>query len=126
MIDSISNDSINEDFIIMTIIESDIDYFRVILSLPISEIYKESWIKKTRHIGTYARNYGEREKLNLYSKPDKNSKIESIVETWIPELYTVIDCNCGWVKVKLEYGGKLYKGWLEKDMQCPNPYTTCN
>ena len=125
IIDSISNDTINEDIIMITIIDSQKDYFKAILILDMSEKSVEGWIKKSGYIGTYARNYSDKI-LNLYSMPDKNSNVESIVDIWIPELYTITDCKENWVKVELIYLNKKYTGWLERDMQCPNPYTTCN
>ena len=27
---------------------------------------------------------------------------------------------------KIKYKGKIKEGWLEPEMQCDNPYTTCN
>ena len=32
----------------------------------------------------------------------------------------------GWVKVRLEYGGRIYEGLISPEDQCDNPYTTCN
>ena len=126
IISSISNDSINEDYITLTISDVQNDFYKVTLSLSVSETSKSGWISKNNYIGTYARNYSDDISLKLYSQPDKKSEIESVVNMWIPELYTIVDCKGDWVKVKLIYKGKLYTGWLEKEMQCANPYTTCN
>ena len=126
VIDSIANDTTNEDFLVITITETHKDYFKVILKRSIAETQKNGWIKKENYIGTYARNYSANSKLQLYSQPDKTSKIESIVNEWIPELYVIIDCKDDWVKVKLIFENKIFTGWLEKEMQCANPYSTCN
>ncbi len=121
VIDSIANDSINEDYLVITITETHKDYFK----LSFAETQKIGWIKKENYIGTYARNYQDGTKLKLYSQPDKTSKVESVVNEWIQDLYVILDCKGDWVKVKLTYKNKTYTGWLEKEMQCANPYTTC-
>jgi hypothetical protein len=126
VIDSIANNLANEDFLFITITDSDKDYFKVILQLSMSEVQKTGWIKKKNYIGIYARNYSDDTILKLYSQPDKNSKTESTVKKWIPELYLILDCKGDWLKVKLTYKHTTYSGWLEKEMQCANSYTTCN
>jgi hypothetical protein len=123
---SISNDSINEDYLLLTILDVQKEYFKVSIRSTNSEKILNGWIKKAAYIGTYARNYVENETLMLYSYPDKNSNVESVVDFWIPDLYSITDCNGTWVKVRITYMGKTYSGWLEKNMQCANPFTTCN
>ena len=125
VIDSIANDSTNENFVIIKILDTQKDYFKVSMKLAFTNADKMGWIKKENYIGTYARNYSDGTILKLYSQPDKNSKIESIINEWIPDLYIIVDCKDDWVKVKLKYKNKTYTGWLENEMQCANPYTTC-
>ena len=125
IVDSIANDIENEDFLEVTITESDINYFKTIIKLSIAGTEKTGWISKQNYIGVYARNYSD-VVLNLYTQPDKNSKIESTVNKWIPDFYQVNDCQDNWVKVKLNYIKTIYTGWLEKKMQCANSYSTCN
>ncbi len=125
VIDSIANDSINEDYLVINITETNENYFKVVLQLSIADKKKIGWIKKGNHIGTYARNYQDGTKLLLYSSPNKTSKVENIVNQWIQDLYVIEDCDGDWVKVRLTYKNKTYTGWLEKEMQCANPYTTC-
>jgi SH3-like domain-containing protein len=124
--DSIANDSINGDFLIVRITDIQKDYFKVTLQSSFAETQKRGWIKKANYIGIYARNYSDDVKLELYSQPDKTSKVESIVNEWIQNLYVIVDCKDYWVKVKMTSNNKRYTGWLEKEMQCANPYTTCN
>jgi hypothetical protein len=126
IIDSISNDSLNEDFVVMSISDFQKGFFHVRLQHTIKEISKCGWIKANKYIGTYARNYEDDIILNLYVDPEKNSKVETNVSRWIPELYEITDCKGNWLKVRLNYVDKSYSGWLEKEMQCANPYTTCN
>ena len=125
VLDSISNDSINEDFIMMIIIESQNDYFKAIFQFEISDYYLEGWVRKSDYIGVYGRNYSG-DVFYLYSEPNNNSKIASVVDTWIPETYTIVECNDDWAEVRMIYKNKVYNGWMEKKMRCPNPYTTCN
>ena len=83
VIDSIANDSTNENFVIIKILDTQKDYFKVSMKLAFTNADKMGWIKKENYIGTYARNYSDGTILKLYSQPDKNSKIESIINEWI-------------------------------------------
>lgn|SRR5690554_1054278 len=126
IIDSIRHDIGNEDYLLGHITAKKEDYFKVTLALEMSGVEKSGWIQKSSYIGIYARNYGENGKLNLYTSPDKNSAVESTVNEFIYKLYTIEDCQEDWLKVQLDYERKTYTGWMEKDMQCANPYSTCN
>jgi len=116
-----------EDFLILTIKKDTVGYFKVEISYSIKENSNIiGWIKKDTNIGTFAKNYSQKEKLNLYSKPNKKSKINSNVPNWTNQLYVIEKCSEKWVYVKIKYKGKIKEGWLEPEMQCDNPYTTCN
>ena len=41
-------------------------------------------------------------------------------------MFEVLNCENKWLYVKLKTEDKIYEGWLEKNMQCSNQYTTCN
>jgi hypothetical protein len=116
-----------EDYLILTIKKDTVGYFKVDISYSIKENSNiTGWIKKDTNIGTFAKNYSPKEKLNLYSEPNKKSKINSIVPNWTNQLYVIEKCSEKWVYVKVKYKGKIKEGWLEPEMQCDNPYTTCN
>ena len=38
----------------------------------------------------------------------------------------VLDFENNWLKIKFNYKGRSYNGWLSPEMQCANPYTTCS
>lgn len=120
-------DFTNDDYLILTISKDTLGYFRVYISNALTpENGKTGWIKKTREIGTFARNYEPNDTLKLYSKPEVRSKVQSIVPEWTNQLYTISKCVKNWVYVTLEYKGQMKEGWLPPDKQCDNPYTTCN
>ncbi len=81
-----------------------------------------AWIKGGE-IGTATRNYNN-EVIPLYQEPDKKSKIVS--ELYGQQIVLIYGGSRHWAYVKgKEKDGKEVEGWLEPEMQCPNPYTTC-
>jgi len=125
IIDTLTNDSANENSLVFNIIEDENEYFKVEIGLSQDTVWKKGWIKKADYLGTYARNYSI-DKLTLYSKPNLKSKPKSIIKEYYEGLYEIMKCNDEWVEVKVTINGKEYSGWLERKMQCPNPYTTYN
>jgi hypothetical protein len=116
-----------EGYLILSILKDSSEHFFVDVSTAIeSDVGKTGWIKKSILIGTYARNYSPGELLHLYSKPTTSSKVRSIVPDWYQELYTIIKCSGEWAYVRIRYKGEVKEGWLQPDLQCANPYTTCN
>ena len=123
----IKQDFKNEDYLVFNILNQDSEYFYGTLTYSISGKHVNGWIKKAKYIGTYGRNYGgTRVRLNLYAKSTSKSLIKNIVPEWTNQLYQVTDFNKDWVYVKINYKGTIKEGWLSPDMQCANPYTTCN
>lgn len=116
-----------EDYLTLTILKDSADYYKVNISYSIKENSNLiGWLKKSNNIGTFAKNYSPKEKLNLYTKPNKKSKIKSIIPNWTNQLYIIKKCDEKWVYVKIKYKGVAKEGWLEPEKQCDNPYTTCN
>jgi hypothetical protein len=116
-----------EDYLVLTINRDSSEYFHVDLSNALSQQDGQiGWIKKTKQIGTYARNYGSNDTLLLYSKPGLKSKVQSFVPNWTNQLYTITKCHENWAYVVIKYKGQIRQGWLQPDKQCDNPYTTCN
>jgi hypothetical protein len=98
--------------------------FYVIANYSINGIIGKGWIKRNDiALGIYSKAY--QSNLKLYQKPSKASKISSTIGKYIPQLY-VIDCQNNWLLVDIEISGRKYFGWMDPDMQCSNPYTTCN
>ena len=116
-----------ENMLTLTIDHDSLNFFHVKLSNSLTpESSAIGWIKKTNAIGTYARNYQQDDRLFLYSKPQLNSKIESLIPNWTNQIYIITKCVGKWAHVRIKYRGQLRQGWLQPDKQCPNPYTTCN
>lgn len=95
-----------------------------IKAYTIDLVYPHGWINIDSHIGIYSRAYNGG--LKLYSSPNDKSAVQSIIQEYDPEMYTVIDCQGEWLKVKRILHGKTYMGWMSPDMQCPNVYSTCS
>ncbi len=126
LIKKLKHDFKKEDFLALTIEKDSMEYFKVSLVYFISGGELKGWIKKDKHIGTFAKNYGQNIILNLYSKPNLNSEVKSTVKYWTNQLYVIQKCSEKWVYVKIKDNGKNCEGWLQPEKQCANPYTTCN
>ncbi|WP_147323392.1 hypothetical protein [Chitinophaga silvatica] len=84
---------------------------------------QDGWIKKTKYIGLYSRAYNG--DLLVYELPDIKSK-KTVIKEYLVDLLPVISCRNGWVKVIIKLDNKTISGWLPPEMQCDNPFTTCN
>jgi len=122
----LQNDLENENFLKYKIIGTSKDFLKVNIKLEFDNETKIGWIKKRKDVGIYARNYEENIDLILYSKPDKNSNKKSVITEYYPDLYQILDCKNDWLYVKLQINEKIFEGWLQPEMQCPDSYSTCN
>lgn len=78
---------------------------------------------KKGSIAVNTRNYSG-EILNLYSGPDTTSEI--VFQTDKVQTLPIYDINGHWLYVKLkDMNGRVVFGWLEPDMQCGSPFTSC-
>ena len=126
IIDTLTHDIQGEDFLTFTILDSEAEFFKVKIGRVIEGQQKTGWIKKEEYLGTYARNYSDNDTLFLFSKPDQKSKPSDTIKKYYTELYTITDCEGKWAKVTMKTTDKEFKGWIEPEMQCSSPYTTCN
>ncbi|MPM49013.1 hypothetical protein SDC9_95741 [bioreactor metagenome] len=86
-------------------------------------IPKIGWIE-TKYLGIYATDWTN---VKLYSHPNINSKVKSIIirPEWYP--FNILKCKGNWLYVSyLDGDGVIKEGWLPPDNQCSNPYSTCN
>jgi SH3-like domain-containing protein len=113
----------DEDLLIATLEQDSSDYFLAHVRYAISGNDSRGWLKKSEHIGVYGRNYDT--SLILYASPGETSKVNATI-SWDPQLYKVERCSGKWLLVSLRFGNKKKKGWLSPEMQCANPYSTCN
>ena len=113
-----------DDIIIFNIEESTDSMFHVTAFYNNEKDSVIGWIKKSNNIGVYSRAYCS--PLKLYIRPNIKSKIWSIMYSYCPNMFVVIDIKDGWLKVKTEYNNQIYQGWMPPWHQCANPYSTCN
>lgn len=115
-----------EDYLIFSVTNQTSDFFYGILEYSISGEKLKGWVKKSKHIGIYTRNYEEGKSLKLMSGRSTDSKVNAIVPEWTNQFYQVIAFDQKWAYVSVLYKGQVKQGWLSPEMQCANPYTTCN
>jgi hypothetical protein len=123
---SVWQDFKNEDYLFFTATDETSDFFYGTLQYSISGRKIKGWVKKAKYIGIYARNYDARKAMKLFSDSNSNSKVNVKVTEWINQLIPVRSYKAKWVYVNFDYKGKSYVGWLPPNLQCTNPYTTCN
>jgi len=125
LIDKFTNDLENENILVFSIIGRTTDFFKVNISRAMDEEDNIGWIKKSKYLQTYSRNYGG-DAFVIFSLPDTSSN-KTIINEYISVPLIIIDCKENWTELYFKIKEKEYAGWVNKDnMLCPNPYTTCN
>jgi hypothetical protein len=118
----IRNDSAEQDYYMFDI-RGYADGFFLVDPSNISTTSKSGWIAQ-RFVFVYGRNYSR--PLTLHAEPRENSAPKSVIREWWNGLYSVERCKGDWLYVRATIAGKPHEGWMPKDMQCNNPYTTCS
>ena len=126
IVTSVKHDFENEDYLIFSVSNQTPDFFYGTLEYSVSGKKLKGWVKKDSCIGTYARNYEPGKTLKLHSKASVKSEVSATVTAWTNQFYQVTAFDKGWAYVKVPYKGQVKQGWLSPEMQCANPYTTCN
>ncbi len=95
------------------------DHFKIhIVDLEMENL----WVEKGT-ISLNTRNY-DIEKIPLYREADKSS--DTVGHIVIEQTVKILDVCEEWAYIEGKgKNGEIIKGWLEPDMQCGNPYTTC-
>lgn len=124
IIDSIMNDTIKEDFLLICIKAIHNNYANISAIHVLDSIDREGWVQ-LKYLGINPANYSST--LFLYSYPDRNSiVIDSILNPQWGDLYPILNCKDNWLYIKTYNGGQWREGWMSPEDQCDNPYTTCN
>ncbi|OKL41384.1 hypothetical protein [Pontibacter flavimaris] len=123
---SVKHDFEEEDYLTFSASNQTSDFFYGTLEYSISGKKLKGWVKKGKHIGTYARNYEPGKPLKLMSSASVDSKVNAIVPAWTNQFYQVTAFDKKWAYVNVLCKGQVKQGWLSPEMQCANPYTTCN
>jgi hypothetical protein len=119
----IKNDSINEIYYNLLILESNKNLLKVIPTSISDTVKKAGWIKND-NVGIYSATYNR--VLHLYAKPDKKSDTLFEIKEYFTQPLTVISCSGKWLFVEVKLKDKFYKGWMASEDQCANVYSTCN
>jgi len=119
----IKNDSINEIYYNLSILESNKNLLKTIPTSINDTIKKPGWIKN-ENVGIYSATYNR--VLHLYAKPDKQSNILFSIKEYFIQPLTVLSCSGKWLNVEVKLKNKVYKGWMAPEDQCANVYSTCN
>lgn len=118
----IQNDSANDDYFSLAI-NGYANGFFLVTPVSIARRGEEAWIAR-EHVRVFARNYST--SLTLHAQPRADSPPQAVVEDWWNGLYSVLRCDGAWLYVGATIDGQSYEGWMPPEMQCDNPYTTCN
>lgn len=123
---SMENDSVNEDFLHLTILDQKDSFFYVHISKTVKKESKVGWIKKADFIGTYKRNCNLGMDLILFSQRNDKEKNKVVIKNWRPKLLTIEKYVDKWVYVKVKHQNVIIKGWIEMKELCANSYSYCN
>ena len=119
----LKNDSSAEDYLALCVDNDTLGYFHAKIQYCMSGKSFTGWIRKKAFVGIYTRNYSSM--LHLYTKMDTNSKVRSTALCH-GGFFPVSKCENRWVYVKQMIDRIEIEGWIDPQMQCDNPYTTCN
>ena len=130
VIDTIQNDSINENYISLILIKSKRGAFKVNYKLEMEKTYEIGYLKKNNFIGAFVRheNYPTKT-IDLFDKPKSKSNKKSY-ENWKPHFVSIKDFKNDWYKIEIHLRGSVlesnFSGWIQKDKLCPNNYIICD
>ncbi|MFC6996154.1 hypothetical protein [Rufibacter roseus] len=126
LVTTVAHDVEAEDFILLSVTQQTSNFYFAAVSFAVSGKSYKGWIKKGKHIGTYARDYDAATPLTLYKEPSTYAGVSVVASERVSNFLEVTSINEGWVRVKLNMNGRVIQGWLSPEAQCSNPYTTCN
>lgn len=122
---TIMNDTVNEEYMLIEILQKEGTLFKIKSASAFNDSIKsEGWINN-KHVGIYLRSREISGSVPLYNSPKDNSSYTDINGNRT-ELMRIIDIKNGWLKIEFNENGLVKEGWIKKENQCPNPYSTCN
>ena len=122
----VKNDSLNEDFLLLDILDQTETYFFVSISLNSEQNKKVGWIKKADYIGVYVKHEEFPMDLTIYKDKKESDIDKTVIKKWTSKLLTIELCSDNWTYVLVKHNGQIYKGWIKTDKLCANSYTYCN
>lgn len=123
---TIKNDTLTEDYVLMEVLSKRDNFFYVKTASALDDkIVSEGWIE-SKHVGIYLRAKNVTGDVPIYSSPNDKSEFKFINANG-KGLVEILDINPkGWFKIICKDKKGIIVGWLSKENQCPNPYSTCN
>lgn len=119
----IKNDTTTNDFINLVLIDkTDSMYYVIAFSSVTDSILAKGWINRESPIGIYNCMY--QGNTVFFSAPD-SIKVLYVEKDYNPEVYEVVDFSGSWLKVKVSTRNMFIEGWIPRNEQCWNVYTTC-
>jgi hypothetical protein len=126
VIHSMKNDTANEDFLKLEILEQTESFFHVAITNTIKKDSAIGWIKKGQYIGAYKKHEKFPMELTLYKDKIISDLNRIVITNWTPTLLTIENSSVNWVFVLLKQNEHIIKGWIQQDELCANSYTYCN
>jgi SH3-like domain-containing protein len=62
--------------------------------------------------------------VKAFSTASKKGKV--VANLAIETEYALESCSGSWLKISIANGGGMISGWIPKENQCANPWTTCS
>ncbi len=119
VVDSIINDTINEDYVYIMLMKIEHDYAYITAENALGDGKHVGWIPKSK-IGINPATTGT---IYLYSGPNRGSElIDSIVSPSWGSPFSIEKFKGEWLYIYY----KGHEGWLSPRDACCNPYTSCN
>lgn len=123
---SVRHNTKDEDYVVLTILGKQQGFFKVTMSYAQAGRFTDGWIKPGSPIGVFSRDY-KGKGLRIYSTPAKSGKPVYTIKGYATIFFRLTDCAAeGWAKVRFKHNGSFHEGWMAREDQCDNPYTTCN
>ena len=128
-IDSVINDTIQENYVSITIYRIKDGMAEISVTYLLDSIlgifffFFEGWME-TKFLGTNLASYSD-SIVKAYASPNRSSDVvfEIVYPHW-GDWYPVKDASKGWLYIQNIYNASQC-GWVAPEDQCNNPYTTC-
>ena len=114
-----------EDNLMFNIEKMSGNFFYVRIIYAINGTEYSGWIAKESYLQTYVRAYSA--SIAVLSSPNPQSRSKMILKPATTHCFTIIGCKGNFLKIRwLKNKFKTFEGWIKREDQCANPYTTCS
>jgi hypothetical protein len=124
IIDSIINDTIQENYALIGIYQIKNDRAKVKVTFSMDSLtIKDGWIEM-KYLGIHLAHYSDTIKTMLHPRLNSEISFEIKNPQW-EEFYMVKNACKDWLYIQ-RLNCSQDNGWLAPEYQCDNPYTPCN